>query len=208
MDTAAPPTMRTRILDAAESLVMSNGFHATTVDAVLDAAGASKGAFFHHFSTKADLGYALVERYLQGDLAMLEEGMAAAESAATDPAEQIIAFVRGFEEAGDEIAGDEPGCLFASFVNELVPETMATRSLVVESIEAWRGRMVEKLDAAATTRPTLRHVDLASLADHLFVTFEGAFVLARATGDTGHLRRQLAHLRHYFELLLDEAGSD
>ena len=47
---------RERILDAAQQLVMERGFSATTVDAILEAAGSSKGAFFHHFASKADLG--------------------------------------------------------------------------------------------------------------------------------------------------------
>lgn len=193
--------MRERILDAAEALVMSAGFHATTVDAVLESAGASKGAFFHHFASKAELGYALVERYLRADLEMLEAQMSAAEAASDDPAEQLVDFVRRFEDIGDEIAGDAPGCLFASFVNELVPETESTRALVVESIDAWRTRMAVKLRAAAETR-SLDDVDLDALADHLFVTFEGAFVLARATGDPGHLRSQLGQMRRYLELVL------
>ena len=44
-------------------------------------------------------------------------------------------------------------------------------------------------------------VDLPSLADQAFTTFEGGFILARAMHDPGHLRAQLAHLRHYLELL-------
>ena len=42
-------------LEAAQQLVIERGFSATTVDAILEAAGASKGAFFEHFSSKAAL---------------------------------------------------------------------------------------------------------------------------------------------------------
>ncbi|HYG93772.1 MAG TPA: helix-turn-helix domain-containing protein, partial [Nocardioides sp.] len=69
---------RQRILDAARRLVIDNGFGRTSVDAVLAASGASKGAFFHHFPTKQALAEALVEQYVAGDLEMLEQGMAAA----------------------------------------------------------------------------------------------------------------------------------
>jgi hypothetical protein len=37
----------------------------------------------------------------------------------------------------------------------------------------------------------------------VFSTFEGGFILARATNDPVHLRRQLSHMRKYLELLLD-----
>src|SRR6476661_7520573 len=53
---------RERILDAAQHLVIENGFAATSVDQVLRAAGTSKGGFFHHFDSKLDLARALTPR--------------------------------------------------------------------------------------------------------------------------------------------------
>ncbi|MEJ7721594.1 MAG: TetR/AcrR family transcriptional regulator [Ilumatobacteraceae bacterium] len=49
---------RERILDAAERLVIENGFSATSVDSVIDESSSSKGAFFHHFATKEKLARA------------------------------------------------------------------------------------------------------------------------------------------------------
>lgn len=45
-------------------------------------------------------------------------------------------------------------------------------------------------------------VDLESLADHVWVVFEGGFVLGRAVGDQLRLRDQLRQLRAYLTLLL------
>ena len=42
-----------------------------------------------------------------------------------------------------------------------------------------------------------------AIADHFFVTIEGAFLLSRATGDDSVLTRQVKQLRHYLEHLLD-----
>lgn len=195
--------VRDRILDAAHELVLAHGFSATTVDAVLAAASASKGAFFHHFPSKRALGLALVERYAAGDREVLAEFMAVAESRSDDPAEQLVEFVRAFEDATDELALSQPGCLFVSFVYEQVPDTDDVRPVIVEAIEHWRDRIAEKLVATRATGRLPPDVDIASLADQLFTTFEGAFILARATGDASHVRRQLGHLRRYLELLLD-----
>ena len=196
---------RERILAAAEPLVLSQGFAATTVDAVLDRAGASKGAFFHHFPSKVDLGRALVDRYAQRDAELLESTMAAAESATDDPAEQLIGFLGRFEEAADQLTAEQPGCLFVSFIYESGIADDQTGQIMAESILHWRSRLLDKLEQAAEGRPHLAEVDLPSLADQAFTTFEGAFLLARALDDTSCLRRQLAHLRRYFELLLRAA---
>ena len=43
--------------------------------------------------------------------------------------------------------------------------------------------------------------DPLALADHLTVTFEGAFVMTRALGDPGVMRAQLALVRNLVEAL-------
>jgi TetR/AcrR family transcriptional repressor of nem operon len=44
-------------------------------------------------------------------------------------------------------------------------------------------------------------VDLEDLANHVFVTFEGAFILARSLRDPSQMRRQLRVLRQTLEAL-------
>ena len=191
---------RERILDAAQQIVLERGFAATSVDAVLAAAPATKGGFFHHFPSKNDLGRALLERYAAADERMLDDFMAAAEAESDDPAEQLVAFVRHFEDAAEELA-PQPGCLFVSFIYETQLAGDDGDDVIAASIRLWRTRMLEKLEAAARLHPPDIEVDLSSLADQVFTTFEGGFVLARAMNDPSHLRAQLAHLRHYLELL-------
>ncbi len=56
-----------RILDTAWELFREKGYDGTTVDAVIDRAGISKGTFYHYFDSKADLLDGVVERLtLQG----------------------------------------------------------------------------------------------------------------------------------------------
>jgi TetR/AcrR family transcriptional repressor of nem operon len=192
---------RERILDAAQRIVLERGFAATSVDAVLEEAPATKGAFFHHFPSKNDLGRALLERYAAADERMLDDFMAAAEADSDDPAEQLVAFVRHFEQAADELAPTQPGCLFVSFIYERQLSGDGEDDLIATSIRHWRTRLLDKLEAAAGAHPPAIAVDLPSLADQVFTTFEGGFILARAMHDPSHLRAQLAHLRHYLELL-------
>jgi TetR/AcrR family transcriptional regulator, transcriptional repressor for nem operon len=190
-----------RILDAAQRIVLERGFAATSVDAVLAEAPATKGGFFHHFPSKDDLGRALLERYAAADERMLDDFMAAAEAESDDPAEQLVAFVRHYEDTADELAPTQPGCLFVSFIYESQLAGDGEDDPIATSIRHWRTRLLEKLEAAARVHPPAIAVDLPSLADQVFTTFEGGFILARAMHDPKHLRAQLAHLRHYLELL-------
>jgi TetR/AcrR family transcriptional repressor of nem operon len=194
---------RTRILDTAERLVLERGFAATSVDEVIARSSSSKGAFFHHFPTKNDLGRALVERYAAADVAHLEAFMSAAEAETNDPAGQVIAFVRRFEEAADEIVAEQPSCLYVSFIYDRQLSQDGTTDMIVDAIVAWRDLLRAKLQAASDRHPPRGEVDLEDLANHVFVTFEGAFILARSLGDPSQMRRQLRVLRRSLEALFD-----
>lgn len=196
---------RERILDAAQRLVLERGFAATSVDAILSEASATKGGFFHHFHSKNDLGRALLERYAAADRRLLEEFMAEAEAQTDDPAEQLVAFVRRFEQVAAGLAPAQPGCLFVSFIYERRLVGEGSEDLIADAIRDWRDRLLEKLEAAVRARPPAVAVDLRSLADHVFTVFEGGFILSRAMDDPARLPAQLAHVRHYLELLFPPA---
>ncbi len=194
---------RERILDEAQRLVIDRGFAATTVDAVLEAADTSKGAFFHHFPSKDQLGQALIERYARSDLAIQAEFMAAAEAASDDPAEQLIRFVSLFEEAASELVSEQAGCLYVSFVYERQLVAGDVHSTIEDAVLAARELLARKLEAAIALHPPRVPVDVTALADLAFTVFEGGFILARTLRDPSLLRGQLTQLRRYLELLFE-----
>src|SRR5215207_6955247 len=53
---------RAELIGAAERLFKRDGFHATSVDAVADEAGYTKGAVYSNFASKEDLFFAVYER--------------------------------------------------------------------------------------------------------------------------------------------------
>ncbi|MET0524725.1 MAG: TetR/AcrR family transcriptional regulator [Nocardioides sp.] len=182
---------RERILDAAENLVIANGYAATSLDQVIAASQSSKGAFFHHFASKRALADALIDRYVAADIAMLEAGLAEAMASSDDPPERAIAFVRFFEDMADQIVQEPTGCLYASILAERQLLESGASDPITKAVVVWRERYAELLrDALPGT-----DIDVDALSDHVFVTFEGAFLLARTTGETDHMRRQLRTLR-------------
>jgi len=62
LDPQAHAIRRDAFLDAAQALIMSRGYDRFSVQDILDAAGASKGAFYHYFDSKDALLDAIVDR--------------------------------------------------------------------------------------------------------------------------------------------------
>jgi AcrR family transcriptional regulator len=61
----APPDARTRILDAAETIVRARGVAALTLEAAAREAGVSKGGLLYHFASKEALLAGLLQRLAQ-----------------------------------------------------------------------------------------------------------------------------------------------
>jgi TetR/AcrR family transcriptional repressor of nem operon len=131
---------RTAIMDSAEALILEHGFAATSVDRVIEGAGITKGAFFYHFKTKAELAHALVERYAALDSGHLERNLERAEQLSRDPLQQVLLFVGLFKEAAAELSEPYPGCLFASYCYEAQLFDAATLKIVDQARSSQSGR--------------------------------------------------------------------
>src|SRR5699024_4264666 len=53
---------RERLMDAAYELFAEEGIHATSIEAIAEAAGFTRGAFYSNFASKEELFFALADR--------------------------------------------------------------------------------------------------------------------------------------------------
>lgn len=195
---------RLAIMDAAEASILEQGFSATSIERVIDRVGITKGAFFHHFRSKADLAYALVERYAALDLATLERNMARAEKLSRDPLQQVLIFVGLFRESAEELTEPYPGCLFASYLNEAQLFDERTLGTIQAAMAHWRRELGAKLQTVIDAHPPRFPVTAESLADMMTVIFEGAFILSKTMKEASTVAEQLGHYRNYLELQFGE----
>jgi TetR/AcrR family transcriptional repressor of nem operon len=195
---------RDRILDAAQAQVMERGFAATSVDAIQEAAGISRGTFFYHFASKDELARALIERYARQDHELTESLMARAENLATDPLQQALVFMGLFEELFREVGPVRAGCLFASYSYEAQLFDEETHRLIADSLEHFRRIFGGKLEQAIDRHPpVVPDVDPYDLADLASSAFQGAYVLWRVTNESERIAMPIEHFRKYLELLFD-----
>jgi TetR/AcrR family transcriptional repressor of nem operon len=192
---------RERILRVAERLMTDQGYSATSVDQVIAEAASSKGAFFHHFSSKTDLAVQLVERYVAADLAHLDAGRTAT-AHVTDPTARVVAFLRYYEDRADELMSEQSGCLYATVLAEREFTGGEINEQVAKATRAWRDALAGMLRAALTARRSDVVIDVDALADHLYTTFEGGFILCRTYQDRSAMHAQLRIYRQLIEALL------
>ncbi len=198
-----PENTRTKIMDAAQEIILDHGFGGTTVASVIERAEVSKGAFFHHFSSKVELGRKLVQRYANRDAAHLEQTLIKAEDLSDDPLQQMLIFIKLFEQEIESMEEPFSGCLFASYLqqSELFDENIL--DIIRESMLLWRTRVLDKLKIIEKKYPSHQGVDLESLADMLMVIFEGSFVLSLSLRENKIIAQQLSHYHNYLQLIFE-----
>ena len=188
---------RSKLLDAAMAVIRGKGFSATSVDELCQAAGVTKGAFFHHFRSKEELGVAAAAHF--GEMAA-ELFAAAPYHALDDPVARLLGYVDFRREI---LQGELPEytCLLGTMVQETYATHPAIRAACEREIVGHALTLERDIAAAiaATGRPT--SWTPASLALHFQAVLQGAFVLAKATGGAQVAADSLGHLRRYLTFL-------
>ena len=186
-----------KILDAAEALVLDHGYGATSIDQILEKTGITKGAFFYHFKSKAELAQTLVERYVKRDDDLLYSLTAKAEKLHRDPLQQLLIFLGLMIDIFDNL--DElPGCVVASFIYQFEEFDIDTKCLVTNGFDEWHRVLDEKFRIALEKYPVKLDVEPSTLVDMLLSVFEGGLIVAKMVTDPKIM------VKNYIELLFDQ----
>jgi len=196
---------REKILDSAQTLILGQGFAATSLDQILERTGVTKGAFFYHFRNKADLARALVERYARSEEALMRDLLERAERLSRDPLQQILIYLGLFQELFEGLAEPPDGCLLASYCYENQMFDAEVRSLCAGSMRDWRRLLGEKFSQVLALHPPRMPVEPEGLADAALTAIEGAFIVSRTVGEAAVVTDMLRHYRNYIELLFSPA---
>jgi TetR/AcrR family transcriptional repressor of nem operon len=192
---------RTKILDVAQELLLDRGFGGMSLDAVIEKAEITKGAFYYHFPTKADLARALVERYAASDEQHYWQVTERAAALASDPLQRILIAVGLMIEDMQELSIETSGCLYASFCYQAGLFEADIHEIVANALRFWRVQLGEQFREAMAAHPPKMEVDPEELADQFSAIFEGGFVLSKSLHEGQPLVTALRHYRNYLELL-------
>lgn len=190
---------RNRLLEAARDVIRAQGFTATTVDQLCQAAGVTKGAFFHHFESKEALGIAAAEFWSEITSGFFAN---APFHAHADPYDRLIAYIEFRKQI---IAGElaEFTCLAGTMIQEVYDSHPAIRDACAASIFSHAATLEPDIAAAMKARGMKAAWTAASLAAHTQAVLQGAFILAKATGKRAIAKESVEHLRRYIELLFN-----
>lgn len=195
--TVAKQDARAKLLDAALSAIRRKGFAATTLDDLCAAAGVTKGAFFHHFKSKEELGVAAADHWSETTGALFA---AAPYHDHADPLDRVIGYVE-FRKALLQGGVPDFTCLVGTMVQETYETAPAIRDACDRSISGHAATLEADIEAAMRDRNMAPEWTAQSLALHTQAVLQGAFILAKAKGGPKIAADSIDHLLRYLKLL-------
>ncbi len=186
---------KAKLLDGALHVIRAKGYAATRIEDVCDAAGLTKGSFFHHFKTKEELALAAADHFA----AMADSAFATAPyQSAADPLDRLLGYV-DFRIAILHGALPDFTCLLGTMVQEAYDTHPAIRAACDKHISAHAAAVARDIAAAKKRYAPNAPWRPESLAVFTQAVIQGAFVLAKAKGGAKIAAQCLSHLRRYLE---------
>ena len=188
---------RDQIVDAAARLIHLQGYHCTSLDDVLRESGVGKGNFYYYFKSKEGLGYAIIDRVIQGFLERALEPIFA--DPAGDPIAQIHTFL-------DRILDNQRqrscvgGCPIGNLASELSDVHEGFRQRLAGVFAEWRLRLAEVLSRGQTAGRLGAACEPAGIAQFVVAALEGAILLTKVTRDIGVMENCVEELKHHLTL--------
>jgi TetR/AcrR family transcriptional regulator, transcriptional repressor for nem operon len=195
------PETRTKLLDAAEELMLAQGYTATSVEEICDAAGLTKGSFFHYFDSKHDLGVAAVQRFYDRNRAMFRD---APFRRLSDPRARVLSYLDFVSEFSRQPAAAR-GCLVGTVAQELAVSDKEMRAVCAWCFTDWADVLKADLELAKKQHAPRARWKPQTMANHIVAVIQGSLILAKSSQDPSGMAENLAHLKRYVTLLFEES---
>lgn len=182
-------------------MVRTKGFFAATVDDLCAEAGVSKGAFFHHFESKDELGVAAADYWSSMTGEFFRN---APYHRHADPLDRVLGYIEFRKEL---LQGSLPEftCLVGTMVQEVYETNPAIREACRKSIFDHAAEVAKDIEAAKKIYAPQARWTSESLAHYTQAVLQGAFILAKADESVSVAAACIDHLKRYIELILPRA---
>ena len=192
-----PENTRQVLLFAAFVEINKHGFQAASLGNILKETNVTKGALYHHFSSKLELGYAVVDELIKNSV--IENW-----SARLEQTENIIDELLIIIEAQIECRDDENiclGCPLNNLAQEMSPIDEGFRSRINSIFDLWRTAIVDGLNEGQKKNIVKESISTEASAYFIVAAVEGAVSLAKNAKSVDVLKISLQGLTQHIESL-------
>ncbi|QXD23871.1 TetR/AcrR family transcriptional regulator [Opitutia bacterium ISCC 51] len=167
----APEETRARILQVAMEEIHMQGFQGVSINKIVEKAGVTKGALFHHFKGKNELGYAVVDEVISREI---HEFWIKPIANSVDPVKDLKKIL--FEAKNEFLENPEmlvKGCPLSNLAHEMAPLDTTFREKIENQFSRWRGVLQKAFEAGKTAGTVKQEVEADVAAVFIVSALEG-----------------------------------
>lgn len=171
-------TKRQEIVVSAAALIHSKGYENTKLAEILAAAQIGKGQFYHYFSSKHELGLAVLDHFFDNWNQRLMENVLGSGKDPETKINEMLDFVIGQQQRNNA----KCGCAFGNLAVEMSEHDEAFRRKLQAVFETWVNRLKPVLDdmiAPARADPEA----VSKMAQSIVAMIEGGILLMKSKQD-------------------------
>jgi AcrR family transcriptional regulator len=188
-----PDVTRDKIVDAAYQEIHRHGFQAASLANILAKTGLTKGALYHHFPTKNDLGFAVIEEVIR---AGFEVRMFAPLRESADPIETLIEIIQNKAESAT-LETVSLGCALNNLMQEMSPLDVEFKRCLNGILKTWQDTVTDALKRAQKQGRARKDVDCRAAALFIVSAFEGCVGVSKNLQSVKDFGQCLSQLLSY-----------
>lgn len=195
---------RERIVETAAGFFALKGFHDTKLEEIQLKAEVTTGAFFHHFQSKEDLGFAVIDRHMEKRRRLLDQ--IEKELPPSRDVGSLTPVFRRLDAIAEMLSRRQHtkgGCIIGNLSTALSDTHEAFRSRLAKCFDEMAKEFVPHLKAAARQRGLTQRSQSLNLAKYIVTVIEGAIMQARTHRDAKLPACQFAYVKEYLKTHLD-----
>lgn len=188
---------RKEILEAAFGEIFRRGFQGVSIDDIVKKTSLTKGAFYHQFPTKLDLGYALVEDVISP---MIIDRWIKPLEEFENPVDGILKQLRTLigKAPPDEL---KLGCPLNNLVQEMAPVDSGFKKRLQAALNLWISEMEKHLRHAKKSGFIREDINTRQVAHFVVMAHEGFYGMLKGLDDPKAFDALYDSLRRYFSTL-------
>ena len=185
------------IVQVGLDLVLSRGFNATGVEAILKQANIPKGSFYNFFSSKEEFALAVIDKFVADRVEVFYPIFS---DQSLPPLERIK---KSFETLIATFAGADcsKGCLIGNLGQEMADQFEIVRQRLENSLQEWARAVSGLLFQAQKEKTIAPDLNIDMLAENLISSFQGALLRSKVKKSPEPLNNFI-HL--YFDVFLGQ----
>lgn len=185
------------IIDEAFKLFYKNGFKATSIPQIMKAASLTKGAFYHHYKNKEEIGLKVIDAKIQKRVV---ETMIEPLQQNGDALTLIEATFKNRIKSFPEF-DKQHGCPLNNFINEIGDYEVNYQTAMRKVIDTWKAAIVGTIDRGIKEKTVDPSISSESVAIYLISAFEGVRGIRKLYNDDQILNEYLNGLAIYINKL-------